>query len=313
MTDVTAIGPTTETGDALGAGDTGPAVAAKPPGIFRVATRMWRTRIGLIITTILVFIAFFGRYFAPYGENEGIGVAMKPASQLKQDSLFGSGELGRDIWTRFLYGGRPILIMAFLATLLAFVVGTTIGLLAAYSRGVLDDVLMRTMDVIISLPTIILTLVVISMYGVTYTLLILAVAISTVPRFARVVRGAAITVVERDFVGAAEALGEPRWRILMSELLPNITAPLLVELSLRFTFTIAFIAGIAFLGFTPDPLAANWGLMMNENRGGLLGDQPWGTVLPVIAIALLTIGTGLIGDGLTRATAGIDRARGADA
>jgi peptide/nickel transport system permease protein len=274
---------------------------------------MWRTRTGLIITTILVFIAFFGRYFAPYGENEGIGVAMKPASQLEQDSLFGSGELGRDIWTRFLYGGRPILIMAFIATLLAFVVGTTVGLLAAYSRGVLDDVLMRTMDVVISLPTIILTLVVISMYGASYLLIILAVAISTVPRFARVVRGASVAVVERDFVGAAEALGEPRWRILMSELLPNITAPLLVELSLRFTFTIAFIAGIAFLGFTPDPLAANWGLMMNENRGGLLGNQPWGTVLPVIAIALLTIGTGLIGDGLTRATAGIDRARGGEA
>jgi len=238
---------------------------------------------------------------------------MKPASELEKDSLFGSGELGRDIWTRFLYGGRPILITAFLATLLAFVVGTIIGLLAAYSRGVLDDILMRTMDVVISLPTIILTLVVISMFGASNLLIILAVGISTVPRFARVVRGAAVTVVERDFVGAAEALGEPRWRILMSELLPNITAPLLVEASLRLTFTIAFIAGLAFLGFTADPLAANWGLMMDQHRGGLLGDQPWGTILPVIAIALLTIGTGLIGDGLSRAAAGIDRARGGDA
>lgn len=313
MTDVSAIGPAPGTGDATELTDTAPTVAAKPPGIFHVALRMWRTRVGLIITTILVFIAFFGRYFAPYGENEGIGVAMKPASELEKDSLFGSGELGRDIWTRFLYGGRPILITAFLATLLAFVVGTIIGLLAAYSRGVLDDILMRTMDVVISLPTIILTLVVISMFGASNLLIILAVGISTVPRFARVVRGAAVTVVERDFVGAAEALGEPRWRILMSELLPNITAPLLVEASLRLTFTIAFIAGLAFLGFTADPLAANWGLMMDQHRGGLLGDQPWGTILPVIAIALLTIGTGLIGDGLSRAAAGIDRARGGDA
>jgi peptide/nickel transport system permease protein len=287
-------------------------VAAKPPGIIRVALGMWRTRVGLIITMMLLFIAFFGRYFAPYGENEGIGVAMKPASELEQASLFGSGKLGRDIWTRFLYGGRPILITAFLATLLALVLGTIVGLLAAYSRGVLDEILMRTMDVMISLPQIILTLVVITMFGASNLLIILAVGMSTVPRIARVTRGAAVTVVERDFVGAAEALGESRWRILVSELLPNITAPLLVEATLRLTFAIALIAAIAFLGFTADPLAANWGLMINENRPGLLGDQPWGTILPVVAVALLTIGTGLIGDGLSRAAAGIDRARGGE-
>jgi peptide/nickel transport system permease protein len=286
-----------------------PTAAAKPPGMIRVALGMWRTRVGLIITVMLVFVAFFGRYFAPYGENEGIGVAMKPASQLEKSSLFGSGELGRDIWTRFLYGGRPILISAFLATLLALVLGTVIGLLAAYSRGVLDDILMRTMDVMISLPQIILALVVIAMFGASNLLIVLTVGMSTVPRIARVVRGSAVTVVERDFVGAAEALGEPRWRILVSELLPNITAPLLVEATLRLTFSIALIAAIAFLGFTADPLAANWGLMIDQHRSGLLGDQPWGTILPVIAVALLTIGTGLIGDGLSRAAAGIDRAR----
>jgi peptide/nickel transport system permease protein len=304
---------TPATGDAPDPeGGAEPFEAAKPPGIIRVALGMWRTRVGLIITMMLLFIAFFGRYFAPYGENEGIGVAMKPASELEQDSLFGSGKLGRDIWTRFLYGGRPILITAFLATLLALVLGTIVGLLAAYSRGVLDEILMRTMDVMISLPQIILTLVVITMFGASNLLIILAVGMSTVPRIARVTRGAAVTVVERDFVGAAEALGESRWRILVSELLPNITAPLLVEATLRLTFAIALIAAIAFLGFTADPLAANWGLMINENRPGLLGDQPWGTILPVVAVALLTIGTGLIGDGLSRAAAGIDRARGGE-
>ena len=305
---LSAVSPAT--GDAPDADGGAAAVAvAKPPGIFRVALGMWRTRVGLIITMMLLFVAFFGRYFAPYGENEGIGVAMKPASELDKDSLFGSGELGRDIWTRFLYGGRPILITAFLATLLALVLGTIIGLLAAYSRGVLDDVLMRTMDVMISLPQIILALVVVAMFGASNTLIILTVGMSTVPRIARVVRGSAVTVVERDFVGAAEALGEPRWRILTFELLPNITAPLLVEATLRLTFSIALVAAIAFLGFTADPLAANWGLMIDQHRSGLLGNQPWGTILPVIAVALLTIGTGLIGDGLSRAAAGIDRAR----
>ncbi|HZB40915.1 MAG TPA: ABC transporter permease [Ilumatobacter sp.] len=302
---LSAVSPATGDAD----GGAAAVAVAKPPGIFRVALGMWRTRVGLIITMMLLFVAFFGRYFAPYGENEGIGVAMKPASELDKDSLFGSGELGRDIWTRFLYGGRPILITAFLATLLALVLGTIIGLLAAYSRGVLDDVLMRTMDVMISLPQIILALVVVAMFGASNTLIILTVGMSTVPRIARVVRGSAVTVVERDFVGAAEALGEPRWRILTFELLPNITAPLLVEATLRLTFSIALVAAIAFLGFTADPLAANWGLMIDQHRSGLLGNQPWGTILPVIAVALLTIGTGLIGDGLSRAAAGIDRAR----
>lgn len=302
---LSAVSPATGDAD----GGAAAVAVAKPPGIFRVALGMWRTRVGLIITMMLLFVAFFGRYFAPYGENEGIGVAMKPASELDKDSLFGSGELGRDIWTRFLYGGRPILITAFLATLLALVLGTIIGLLAAYSRGVLDDVLMRAMDVMISLPQIILALVVVAMFGASNTLIILTVGMSTVPRIARVVRGSAVTVVERDFVGAAEALGEPRWRILTFELLPNITAPLLVEATLRLTFSIALVAAIAFLGFTADPLAANWGLMIDQHRSGLLGNQPWGTILPVIAVALLTIGTGLIGDGLSRAAAGIDRAR----
>ena len=284
--------------------------SARPPGVVRVAMGMWRTRIGLMITAVLVFIAFFGRYFAPYGENEGIGVAMKPANELKKDSLFGSGELGRDVWTRFLYGGRPILISAFLATLFALVIGTIIGLIAAYNRGKLDDLLMRMMDIILAFPQIILALLVISMFGATNELIILTVGVATTPRIARIVRGSAVSIVEKDFVAASEALGEPRWRILKSELLPNISGPLLVEANLRLTFSIGVIAGIAFLGFTADPVAANWGLMIDQHRGGLIGKQPWGTMLPVIAVALLTIGTGLIGDGLSRAAAGVDRERG---
>jgi peptide/nickel transport system permease protein len=284
-------------------------VPLAPAGVIRVALRLWRTRIGLVITLALMVLAFFGRYFAPYGENEGIGVAMKPASELKKPSLFGSGELGRDIWTRFLYGGRPILITAFLATVLALIMGTAIGLVAAYNRAKLDDFLMRAMDVILAFPQIILALLVIAMFGASNALIIGTVAVSTTPRIARVVRGSAVSVVERDFVAAAEALGESRWRILRSELLPNISAPLLVEANLRLTFSIGVIAGIAFLGFTADPVAANWGLMIDQHRGGLIGNQPWGTALPAIAVALLTIGTGMIGDGLSRAAGGVDRGR----
>ncbi|MEY2400733.1 MAG: peptide/nickel transport system permease protein [Ilumatobacteraceae bacterium] len=283
--------------------------SGRPPGVWRVALRMWRTRIGLLIVALLCALAMFGRYVAPYGEAEAVGLPFKPSGATRKDTLLGSANVGHDVLTRFLYGGRPILVAAVLATLLALVLGTTIGLIAAYNRGKLDDVLMRSMDVILALPQIISALIVISMFGATTTLIILTVGISTVPRIARVVRGAAVSVVERDFVAAAESLGESRLRILRSELLPNVSGPLLVEANLRLTFSIGLIAGIAFLGFTPDPGAANWGLMINENRKGLVPNH-WGVTLPVIAIALLTIGTGLVGDGLSRAAAGIDRVKG---
>lgn len=282
-----------------------------PPGVIKVSLRLWRTRIGLVFTLVLTFIALFGRYFAPYGEQEFVGKANQWPGELKKDTLFGTGELGYDIWTRFLYGGRPVLIAAVSATVIALVLGTIIGLLAAYDRGLLDNILMRIMDVILCLPQIIMSLVLISIFGASLKLIVFTVGFTTVPRIARVVRGAAISVVERDFVSAAEALGESRWRILWSELLPNVTSPLLVEANLRLTFAIGLIAGLGFLGFTPDPGAANWGLMIDQHRGSLRGwAQPWGSVLPIMAVALLTVGTGLIADGLSRASAGIDRAKG---
>jgi len=270
---------------------------------------MWRTRVGLMIVALLCAVALFGRYVAPYGEAEAVGLPFKPNGKTRKDAIFGSANVGHDVWTRFLYGGRPILIAAVLATALALVLGTTVGLIAAYNRGKLDDVLMRSMDVILALPQIISALIVISMFGASTVLIVCTVGLSTVPRIARVVRGAAISVVERDFVAAAESLGESRFRILRSELLPNVSGPLLVEANLRLTFSISLISGIAFLGFTPNPGAANWGLMVNENRKGLISNH-WGVTLPVIAIALLTIGTGLVGDGLARAAAGIDRSKG---
>src|SRR5919201_1628308 len=170
----------------------------------------------------------------------------------------------------------------------------------------LDDVLMRGMDVILAFPSIVLALVAVATVGPTLWLLVLAVGLTTAPRVARVTRGASLEIVERDFVQAAEAMGASRRMILLTEILPNILSPLLVEASLRLTYSIGLIAGLSFLGFGLQPPAADWGLMINENRQGLTV-QPWGVVLPVIAIALLTIGTSLIGDGLARASAGIER------
>ena len=153
---------------------------------------------------------------------------------------------------------------------------------------------------------LLLALVAVATVGPKLWLLVLVVGLTTVPRVARVTRGAALEIVNRDYVQAAEAMGESRLRILRGEILPNVTSPLLVEASLRLTYAIGLIAGLSFLGFGLQPPAADWGLMINENRQGLTV-QPWGVVMPVIAIALLTIGTSLISDGISRAAAGIDR------
>ena len=184
--------------------------------------RMWRTRIGLIITLALVLhrvLRSLLRAVRREGRHRRGDEARRASSTCRRCSVPASSAStsGRASST----AGSPILITAFLATSFALVFGTIIGLVAAYNRGKLDDVLMRTMDVILAFPQIILALLVISMFGATNTLIILTVGVSTVPRIARVVRGSAVSVVERDFVSAAEALGESRWRILRSELLPE--------------------------------------------------------------------------------------------
>ena len=273
--------------------------------------RQGRTKIGLAIVLVLVGTALVGPFFAPYAPDEPVvvdEVFAFPFDPPSDAAKLGTDDIGRDVLSRFLWGGRSVLALSALATALGVAIGLAVGLFAAYSRGLLDDVLMRGMDVILAFPQLVLALVAVATVGPQIWLLVLAVGITTAPRVARVVRGAAVEVVERDFVRAAESLGEPRRRILVGEILPNITSPLVVEATLRFTFSIAVIAALSFLGFGLQPPAADWGLMINENRQGL-EVQPWGVVLPIAAIGLLTIGTSLVGDGFSRASIGIERGK----
>ena len=156
---------------------------------------------------------------------------------------------------------------------------------------------MRIADVFMAFPQIVLALLLVTAFGPKVYLIILTVGISHAPRVARVIRGAAQQVVERDFIKAAEAVGEPRRRVIFGELLPNVTSPLLVEFGLRLTYSIGLIAGINFLGLGLQPPQSDWGLMIQENRLSLT-IQPWGVLLPIIAIAMLTIGTNLLTDAL---------------
>ena len=285
---------------------TAPTVGRPVVILLRRALRQTRTKIGLALVGLLVAVALIGPFFAPHSPTEFVAIPYAHASSALP---LGADNLGRDVLSRFLWGGRSVLGLSLLATVLGLALGVSIGLVAAYSRSILDDILMRSMDVILAFPSIVLALVAVATVGPKLWLLVVVVGLTTAPRVARVTRGASLEIVERDFVQAAEVLGESHSRILFGEILPTITSPLMVEASLRLTYSIGLIAGLSFLGFGLQPPAADWGLMINENRQGLT-IQPWGAVAPVLAIALLTIGTSLIGDGLSRAAIGIDRGGG---
>lgn len=297
----------TEEAPALAEGVGTPTPPVRSTTLFARSLRLWRTRIGALFVLVLVVIAVVGPYVAPHGPADFVAI---PNSQPGGDAgLFGTDYLGQDVLSRFLYGGRSILVMAVVSTAIGLIFGVAIGLVAAYSRNALDDVLMRAMDVIMAFPQIMLALVAVSLVGAKTWVIIVAIALTTAPRVARVARGAALPVVERDFVAATESMGLSRTRILTGELFPNILGPMMVETTLRLTYSIAVIAALAFLGLSADPNGANWGTMIKQNQIAL-ATQPWGALLPILAIALLTMGTGLIGDGIARTAAGIDRERG---
>jgi len=281
-----------------------------PPGrrtnLLRRSLRLGRTKVGLVLVGFVVLLAVFGPVVAPHASDEFVG---RPFSPPGGGLVFGTDYLGQDVLSRFLDGGLTILILALVSTAIGLVLGLAIGLVAAYSRNWLDDVLMRAMDVIMAFPQIMIALVAVSLIGTKNWVRVIAIALTTAPRVARVARGAAQPVIERDFIGATEAMGLSRVRIIGGELFPNILGPMMVEASLRLTYSIAVIAALAFLGLSNDPNGPNWGTMIQQNQGSL-ATQPWGALLPILAIALLTMGTGLIGDGIARTAAGIDRERG---
>ncbi|UYM07511.1 ABC transporter permease [Solicola gregarius] len=266
-------------------------------GNLKRITGQGRLLVGLIITLVVVILALVGPWLAPYGENEIVG---KPFTEV---GFLGTDYLGQDVWSRLLSGGRSILLISFLATLLGMVLGIVIGVVAAYVGGWIDDTLMRLNDVALAFPQILLALLVLAAVDQpTWWMIVLLVGVSHAPRVARLARGVALGLVSRDFVASAEALGESRIRVMLAEVLPNMNAPLLAEAGLRLTYSIGMVAGIGFLGFSTDPGAADWGQMINENRLALLV-QPWGVLAPVIMIGVFTIGTNLMADGITQLAA----------
>jgi len=281
-------------------GSTELARARRKQSLFRRALRSKRTVVGSILTLVIFAIAFIGPYVTPHSPTAFTAAPFSPAGI---GGSFGTDNLGRDVFSRFLAGGQTLLILSLVATILGVGLGALVGVVAGYRRGWLDELLMRTGDVALAFPQIVLALLFLSILGPQLWLLVLMVAIGHLPRVARVVRGAALSIVERDFVKAAESVGIPRWKIMLGEVVPNVSSVLAVEFGLRLTYSIGLVAGLSFLGLGLQPPNADWGLMINENRIALTV-SPWSVVLPVLAIAILTVGTNLVTDGLAKAAIG---------
>jgi peptide/nickel transport system permease protein len=253
---------------------------------------------GTVVTVLVVLFAILGPVFAPHGQNDVVGPPFSSTGPL------GTDYIGQDILSRLLYGGRTILLIAVLATLMGMVLGILVGVVAAYAGGWWDEVIMRLNDVVLAFPQILLALVVLTSVSQPQAwMIIVLVGFSHAPRVARVARGIALGIVSRDFVHSAEALGERRSRVILAEVLPNMNAPLLAEAGLRLTYSIGLVAALGFLGFSTDPNAANWGQMINENRLAL-STQPWAVLAPVLIIGVFTVGTNLMADGIAQLSQG---------
>jgi peptide/nickel transport system permease protein len=260
-------------------------------------------KIGAVLVGIIIAIALFGPLFSPHTFDEFIDMPNAPRSD---QLLLGADYLGRDVWSRFLFGGRTIIGLSFVSTLLGVGLGLLIGLFAASAQSRTDSLIMRMNDIFLAFPQIVFVLLVVSGFGTSIFLIAITVGFTHAPRTARIIRAAAAEVMERDFIKAAVAVGEKRQRIILSELLPNVTSPLLVEFGLRMTYSIGLVAAVSFLGLGLQPPAADWGLMINENRGSMTV-QPWAVLTPIFAIAIFTIGINFITDSFAKVAIGIDR------
>jgi peptide/nickel transport system permease protein len=260
--------------------------------------------VGATLLAAVVLVALVGPFFSPHAPDRPIGVPLEGPTA---DAPFGTDFLGRDVLSRVLWGGRSVLALAGVATLLAYVGGAVVGLVAGYSRSFLDPLLMRAADVMLSFPALLFLLVLVTGAGTSTAVLVLGVALVQLPLVARIVRTATLEQSVRGFVEAAVARGERTSAVLRREILPNIVAPIMADAGLRFTYSIILVASVNFLGLGLQPPAADWALIISENRNGLTLN-PYVILIPAALIAVLTIAANLVGDAVARSL-GISTAR----
>jgi ABC-type dipeptide/oligopeptide/nickel transport system permease subunit len=253
-------------------------------------------RIWFSFGILVLAAALLGPFFAPHGPNDYTGGSFLGSGS---GHLFGTDAVGRDVLSRVLWGGRSIIGLATTATIVAYVIGGAVGLLAGYRGGLVDAVLMRTMDVLLAFPALLFVLLLAAGIGAGVTTIVIGVAAINIPGVARIVRAATLEVSVRGFVEAAVARGERTAAILRREILPNIASIVAADGGVRFTGAFLTVAGLNFLGIGIQPPAADWATMIAENRS-FISLQPWTIAAPAICIAVFTITVNVVADGLAR-------------
>ena len=262
---------------------------------------------GMIVFFCYMFVALFAPWLAPFGEAEIFPVPFAPWDETH---VFGTDQIGRDILSRLIYGARNTMGIALLTTLLSFLIGGALGLIAAIDRGLVDQVLGRGMDVLMAIPSLIFALMLLSIFGSTVTSLIIIIAVLDSTRVFRLTRSVAVGVVVMDYVEVARLRGEGLGWVMRREILPNVMPPLIAEFGLRFCFVFLTIAALSFLGLGIQPPTADWGSMVRENAN-LIQFAAYDIkaaltpLLPATTIALLTIAVNFMVDWFLHHTSGI--------
>ncbi len=256
---------------------------------------------GMFVIFTYAVAGIFAPWIAPHGEAEIISTAFAPPDE---NMLLGADQLGRDMFSRLVYGTRNTVGLALLATTFAFLMGATAGLLAATKGGWFDQFMGRFADVIMSIPSLIFALLMLTIFGPQISVIIVAVSIIYAPRVFRLTRAVAGNVVVMDYIEAAKLRGERTWHLISKEILPNSTAPLIAEFGLEFCFVFLLVAGLSFLGLGIQPPTADWGSMVRENATLIsFGDMT--PLIPAAAIALLTVSVNLVVDWMLFRSSGL--------
>jgi dipeptide transport system permease protein len=280
-------------------------VMAAPPGPLRSFWRSFRENrgavIGLAVVGFVVFIAIFANFLAPYDPIEQYrGFTRLPPIWVKGGNWafpLGTDPLGRDMLSRILYGSRISLFIGLSVMFVSAVVGVLLGLLAAFWGGLVDVIIIRIMDLILAIPSLVLAILIIAVIGPNLTNTIVAVTIVGLPFYVRLVRASAISELTRDYVTAAKVAGVGPLRLMLSTVLPNCLAPLIVQAALGISDAILSAAGLGFLGLGAQPPLPEWGSMLADSKD-LITSHPWVMALPGIAILITVLAINLMGDGL---------------
>ncbi len=271
------------------------ATSASSGGLVQTFNRNKLSWVGIVLFMVLCLIAIFAPFVAPYGPiDQSVMTRMRPPSM---EHLFGTDAFGRDQFSRAVYGARISLSVGVVSVFLGMSVGGLLGVLAGYFGKRIDTVIMRSMDVLLSFPTLITGIVIVALLGPSLTNVIVAITVTLIPKFARIARAPTLAVKERAYIEACRAMGFSHARIILFHIVPNILTEILVMASLWTANAIMIEAGFAFLGLGVRPPTPTWGGMIREGFEHIF-QAPWMSIFPGLCILLAVLSLNLIGDGL---------------